>query len=62
MPIVTINLIEGRTDDQKRALVKNVTQAVCDTLDKQPEAVRVILQDMAPIDYAVGGVTIADQS
>lgn len=28
MPIVTIKMIEGRTDEQKRALVEEVTQAV----------------------------------
>ena len=28
MPYVTVKMIEGRTDEQKRALVKEVTEAV----------------------------------
>ncbi|HBL68180.1 MAG TPA: 4-oxalocrotonate tautomerase, partial [Firmicutes bacterium] len=31
MPIIQIELLEGRTIDQKRALVERVTQAVCET-------------------------------
>lgn len=60
MPIIQIHLLEGRTTDQKRQLAKNVTQAVCDTLDKDPSSVRVILSDMAEDEYAIGGVLIKD--
>ncbi len=61
MPIVQIHLLEGRDTEKKRALVKNVTQAVCDTLGSKPEKVRVILSDMAHHDYAVGGVLHCDE-
>lgn len=60
MPIVQIHLIEGRTIDQKRALVKKVTEAVCETTNSPPEKVRVILSDMARDGYAVGGELIQD--
>lgn len=60
MPIVQIHLMEGRTDDQKRALVKEVTQAVCGTVNVPPEKVRIILSDMAPNGYAVGGTLVLD--
>ncbi len=61
MPIVQIHLMEGRSKEQKRALAANVTKAICDTLGAEPQRVRVILSDMAPGDYAIGGVLIADQ-
>jgi len=61
MPIVQIHLLEGRTQEQKRELVKRVTQAVCETTNSPPEKVRVILSDMAHGDYAVGGVLTMDQ-
>jgi len=60
MPIVQIHLIEGRTTDQKRALVKEVTDAVCKTVNVPPEAVKIILSDMAKHDYAIAGVLKLD--
>lgn len=60
MPIVQINLLEGRTPEQKRALVKSVTQAICESADSTPDKVRIIINDMSHGDYAIGGVLVAD--
>ena len=61
MPIVTINLIEGRSVEKKRALVKEVTDAICKTVDVTPDHVRIILQDMERHDYAVAGKLNCDK-
>ncbi|HHW18519.1 MAG TPA: 4-oxalocrotonate tautomerase [Firmicutes bacterium] len=61
MPIVQIELIEGRTVEQKRALVKEVTDAIVRTLGVQPEAVRIILRDMKKENFAVAGTLRLDQ-
>jgi 4-oxalocrotonate tautomerase len=61
MPIIQVNLIEGRTTDQKRTLVAEVTQAVVKSLNCKPEDVRIMLNDMAKHDYAVAGVLVADK-
>ena len=60
MPIIQVHLIEGRTVEQKRALVKKMTAVVCETVNVQPEAVRIILSDMAKHDYAIAGQLKAD--
>ena len=60
MPIVQINLMSGRTVEQKRSLVKEVIDAVCRTLDRTPDQVRIILHDLKEEDYAVGGVLKLD--
>ncbi|MES2214824.1 MAG: 2-hydroxymuconate tautomerase [Pseudomonadota bacterium] len=62
MPIVHIHLMHGRSDEQKRALVAKVTEAICDSIGTKPEAVRIILQDIMPNDYAVGGKLKIDTS
>lgn len=62
MPIVQIHLIEGRTVEQKRALVRKVTDAVCESVNVTPEHVKIILSDMARHDYAIGGVLKLDES
>lgn len=56
MPIVEITLFEGRSPQQKLALMEKVTQAVVDSIDIKPEAVRVILREIPPENFAVGGV------
>ena len=39
MPYVTVKMLEGRTEDQKRALVEKVTAAVVETTGAPKEAV-----------------------
>ncbi len=62
MPIIEVHLLEGRTVDQKRKLVANVTDAVVKSLGVKPESVRIIVQDMAKHDYAIGGVLTQDKN
>jgi len=61
MPIVQIHLIEGRTAEQKRALVRKVTDAVCDSVSCAPEAVHIILSDMKRENYADAGIPFSDK-
>lgn len=61
MPIVQIHLLEGRSEEKKRALVKKVTEAICETVDAPPEAVRIILSDMKKSDYSIAGTLISDK-
>lgn len=61
MPIVQIHLMEGRSDDLKRALVKNVTEAICASIHVQPKNVRIILSEMTGNAYAIAGTLVGDQ-
>jgi 4-oxalocrotonate tautomerase len=55
MPTIRVELMEGRTPEQKKNLVAALTQAVVDTLGSRPEAVDVLLFDIRPGDWATGG-------
>lgn len=57
MPIVEITLLEGRSETQKRTLVKEVTDAIVSSIGAPKEAVRIILREIPPGHFAVGGVT-----
>ncbi len=61
MPIVTIEMFAGRTEDQKRALVRAVTDAIAETLQVSPDAVTIILHDMEKHNHAKGGVLTCDR-
>ena len=56
MPTLRVELMEGRTPEQKKELVKVLTQAVVDTLGSKPESVDILLYDIKRGDWATGGV------
>jgi 4-oxalocrotonate tautomerase len=61
MPLVQIELLEGRTVDQKRLLVEKVTQAIVESLGTPAEKVSIIIRDMAKENYATAGKLAGDK-
>lgn len=61
MPLAQIHLVEGRTAEQKRALIAAVTQAIAQSLQTPKSNVRVVLYEVAPEHWAAGDVTIAER-
>ena len=62
MPLVRIEFLAGRSAEQKNELIKQVSAAVVRTLSVAPEQVRVLLFEMPPEHWAVGGVTMAERA
>lgn len=60
MPTINVQLLEGRTTEQKRAFVKAVTQAACTSLVCKPESVNIIIQDIKKEDWATAGKLWSD--
>jgi 4-oxalocrotonate tautomerase len=60
MPIVTIELIEGRTVDQKREMVKKITNVIKEVTSIPEDAVEIIFHDMKKENYAKGGKLFID--
>lgn len=56
MPVIDITLLEGRTPEKKRNLIREVTDATVRALDAPPESVRVIIREVPPTHFAVAGV------
>jgi 4-oxalocrotonate tautomerase len=55
MPIATINIIEGRSDEQKEELILKVSQAIHEALNAPIESVRVIINEMPKQHFGIGG-------
>ncbi len=62
MPTIRVELMEGRTPEQKQRLVKAITQAVVETLGGKPDAVDILLYDIKRGDWATGGVLWSEKS
>ena len=61
MPIIQFNLMEGRTVEQKKRLAEKVTDTVVEVLGVKREAVRILIHELGPYDFSVGGVTQAER-
>lgn len=62
MPLVEIHLLEGRTDDQKKALLAAVTAAVHESIGAPLESIRVWVQEFSPREFMAAGVLAADRN
>ncbi len=62
MPTIRVELLEGRTPEQKTALVKALTQAVVESLGSKPESVDVVLFDIPRQNWATGGVQWSERT
>ncbi|MEE6716831.1 2-hydroxymuconate tautomerase [Schleiferilactobacillus harbinensis] len=56
MPLVHIDLLAGRSEDQLHQLVKDVTAAIVKNTGAPAEHVHIVLNEMANNRYSVGGV------
>lgn len=61
MPIVQVELLEGRTLAQKRSLVEKVTQAIVESIGAPAEKVTIIIRDMPKENYAKAGKLAIDE-
>ena len=56
-----VHAIEGRTPEQKRALMKEITDAVVRNLDAPPEAVVVTIVESPKVNKAKAGVPFSER-
>ncbi|MFT3759061.1 2-hydroxymuconate tautomerase [Thauera sp.] len=60
MPFAQINMLEGRTEEQKRAVIEKVTQALMDALGAPQQSVRVMINEVPKTNWGIGGVSAKD--
>lgn len=58
MPIATINIIEGRSDNQKEALIQKITQAIHEAIDAPESNIRVIINEMPKQHFGIAGQSV----
>lgn len=61
MPLVHIDLLEGRSKEQLQALVKDVTAAIAKDANVPAERIHIVLNEMQPNHYSVGGTLKSEQ-
>ncbi|GGP16679.1 4-oxalocrotonate tautomerase [Oceanobacillus neutriphilus] len=60
MPLIQIQIMEGRPPEKINALIKNVTNTVSESLDAPKENVRVIVTEVPKTHWGIGGESAKD--
>lgn len=61
MPIVQIDMIEGRTIEQKREMVQKVTEVISETAKCPKEAITIVIREAAAQHIAKAGTMMCDK-
>jgi 4-oxalocrotonate tautomerase len=61
MPFISIKIAKGRTLEQKRTLVRSVTEAVASSIDVKPEKIWIQIDEFENENFATAGGLIADR-
>ncbi|MCE2516869.1 MAG: 4-oxalocrotonate tautomerase family protein [Alphaproteobacteria bacterium] len=62
MPIIRIEMFEGRDREQKRQIIKEVTDGFSRATGASPDTVHVVLTDVSTEDWGRGGEAFADKT
>ena len=60
MPMIRVEMYEGRTLEQKRELVEVMTRESCRILKCAPEQVQIVIESRRREDWAIGGKLASD--
>jgi len=55
MPIAQLYILEGRSDEQKETLIREVTEAMSRSLDAPMERIRVLITEMPKQHFGIAG-------
>ncbi len=61
MPIIRVEMFTGRNQDQKRALVRSLTDAFVGAAGGTPDAVQVVITDVDKDNWGSGGQLASDK-
>ncbi|WPP47888.1 4-oxalocrotonate tautomerase [Pseudomonas sp. AN-1] len=55
MPIAHVHIMEGRSAEQKEAMIREVSEALARTLDSPLDRVRVLITEVPKDHWGIGG-------
>jgi 4-oxalocrotonate tautomerase len=61
MPFISVKMLRGRSDQQKRDLVKAMTDAMVEICGAPEEGTMVVLEEFEPDQWAVGGTMVSQR-
>lgn len=62
MPIINIQILQGRPEEKVKEVIQNITETVSLTLDVPKERVRVIVTEVPKTHWGIGGIPASSMS
>ncbi len=59
MPIVTVRIVAGISEEKKEELMGRITDAMKEVLGKNPEATHVVIEEVPAENWGIRGKTVA---
>ncbi len=60
MPLIQVTLVQGRTIEQKHALIAALTEAMHDSIGTPKDRIRVALYEITADEWGIGGVPFSE--
>lgn len=60
MPVVNISMFEGRSEEAKQNIAKDVTESIVKNTGVDPKYVYIIFEDVATKNWAIAGEVYAE--
>ncbi len=61
MPFINVKMLEGRTHEQKKALVKAITDAMVETCGAKADGTMVVIEDIPRDHWGRNGQLLSEQ-
>ncbi|HHP7232371.1 MAG TPA: 4-oxalocrotonate tautomerase family protein [Xenococcaceae cyanobacterium] len=56
MPYVNVQITKGATKEQKAQLVKDITNSLVNVLNKKPEHIHIVIQEISEENWGFAGM------
>lgn len=61
MPIINVQILEGRSAEKVAEVIENITSTVSETLDSPKETIRVIVTEIPKTHWGKAGKPMSNQ-
>ena len=61
MPIIRVDILEGRSEELKKELAERLTETLSDVMGTPPAATHVLIEEHDKRHWSVGGVRYIDK-
>jgi 4-oxalocrotonate tautomerase len=61
MPLIQVNMLEGRPPEKVKELIENLTDTVSETLGAPKQSVRVLVTEMPKTHWGIAGVPASEK-
>lgn len=61
MPIIHVQILEGRPKEKVAEVIRNITHTVAETLDAPTESIRVLVTEVPKTHWGIAGIPMSEK-